>query len=315
MASKQLSIIIVLITASVLLNKTIAQNKSVEKILENVSGDYFGQKPPGLKPEIFAPGIISTELFEHGTPVFAKDNSEFYITRVVEPPPRFVNIHYKMDRNGFWHYDTIKFNEKYFNAEVFPSRDEKRLYYTSLQPAPDQKDSTQKIWNIWYVDNIEGKFSESKFLPYPFHTDYHECQLFEASDSSFYFASWRNKGKPDILRIFINEGKYILDTASTKNINTEFYERSPFVSEDGKYLLFQSNRAEGFGDDDIYISIKNKNGTWGKPQNLGDKINTKFREWYPRISPDGKYLFFASDRSGNFEVYWVDADVLRNIFL
>ena len=43
-----------------------------------LKGPYLGQKPPGLNPEIFLPGIVSTELNEHGAPTFSPDLSEMY---------------------------------------------------------------------------------------------------------------------------------------------------------------------------------------------------------------------------------------------
>ena len=43
-------------------------------------GDYIGQKPPGLTPEPFAPGVISTEGYEYSG-VFTPDMDEFYFIR------------------------------------------------------------------------------------------------------------------------------------------------------------------------------------------------------------------------------------------
>ena len=41
-------------------------------------GPYLGQKPPGMTPEIFAPGIISTRFHEHSYAVFSPDGTEVY---------------------------------------------------------------------------------------------------------------------------------------------------------------------------------------------------------------------------------------------
>ena len=43
---------------------------------ENISvfkGPYLGQKPPGMAPEIFVPGIIITCYHEHSSPAFSPD--------------------------------------------------------------------------------------------------------------------------------------------------------------------------------------------------------------------------------------------------
>ena len=45
--------------------------------LTQLTGPCLGQKPPGMTPEVFAPGIISTCLEELNS-VFAPDGQEFY---------------------------------------------------------------------------------------------------------------------------------------------------------------------------------------------------------------------------------------------
>ncbi|MBE0655504.1 MAG: hypothetical protein IH594_17005, partial [Bacteroidales bacterium] len=55
---------------------TVAQQSDFSKL----RGPYLGQNPPGLTPEIFAPGIISTEQFEFGG-TFSPDGTEFFFTR------------------------------------------------------------------------------------------------------------------------------------------------------------------------------------------------------------------------------------------
>ena len=48
------------------------------------------------------------------------------------------------------------------------------------------------------------------------------------------------------------------------------------------------------------------NGNWAKAQNLGSKINTKYREDFPVIAPDGKTLYFSSQGHagmGDFDLY------------
>ena len=46
-----------------------------------LKGPYLGQKPPGMTPEIFAPGVISTGYHEVGGPAFTPDLSEIYFHR------------------------------------------------------------------------------------------------------------------------------------------------------------------------------------------------------------------------------------------
>jgi len=78
------------------------------------------------------------------------------------------------------------------------------------------------------------------------------------------------------------------------NVNSSFKEEGASISTGGDTLYFASNREGGFGGFDIYFSLKLPNGMWGKPQNMGEKINTVFDENYPNISDDGNLLYFSS---------------------
>ena len=92
-----------------------------------------------------------------------------------------------------------------------------------------------------------------------------------------------------------------------ENINTEFYETHASISADGKKLYFASNRMGGYGDLDLYVSERTKNGDWGPAKNLGDQINTRFNENTPFITADGKTLFFSSDGHhgvGGYDIFF-----------
>jgi hypothetical protein len=55
----------------------------------------------------------------------------------------------------------------------------------------------------------------------------------------------------------------------------------------------------GFGSGDLWISFRNENNEWKKPVNMGAKVNSSFFEYCPSITPDGKFLFFTSNKSSN----------------
>ena len=66
--------------------------------------------------------------------------------------------------------------------------------------------------------------------------------------------------------------------------------------------MFNSEREEGLGGSDLYISFKKSDGGFAAPQHLGPQINTPGHEFGASLSPDGRYLFFARSR----DLYWVD---------
>lgn len=81
-------------------------------------------------------------------------------------------------------------------------------------------------------------------------------------------------------------------------INTSDNEGAQTLSGDGRLMVFTAcNRSDGLGRCDLYWSIR-RGDKWSIPQNMGKPINTTYRETQPSITPDGRTLYFASDRPG-----------------
>lgn len=78
-------------------------------------------------------------------------------------------------------------------------------------------------------------------------------------------------------------------------INTEFWESSPSLSPDKRDLYFASNRPGGYGGEDIWVSHRNQQGQWSKPENMGPTINTNGDEGCPFIHADNESFYFNSN--------------------
>lgn len=88
-----------------------------------------------------------------------------------------------------------------------------------------------------------------------------------------------------------------------------FSNSNPSLSRDGKTLYFSSNRPGSMGGTDIWKVAINDDGTYGEPQNLGNKVNTEGNESFPFIADDNKTLYFASSGKqglGGLDVYQID---------
>lgn len=93
----------------------------------------------------------------------------------------------------------------------------------------------------------------------------------------------------------------------SSKINTlKYNEGAQTISPDGKYLFFTGcNRPDGLGRCDIYVSHREGND-WGEPYNLGKPVNSEYWESQPAISPDGRTLYFISNRpggSGGYDIW------------
>ena len=76
--------------------------------------------------------------------------------------------------------------------------------------------------------------------------------------------------------------------------NPDYSVGHPALNHDASVMYFISDMPGGYGGTDVYKVNRNDDGTWGRPQNMGDKVNTPGNEMFPFIHRDG-LLFFSSD--------------------
>ncbi|QSE97294.1 OmpA family protein [Fulvivirga lutea] len=90
------------------------------------------------------------------------------------------------------------------------------------------------------------------------------------------------------------------------NINSRYWESQPSLSADGRTLYFISNRPNGLGGRDIWVSYKDDSEVWSKPKNMGPLVNTVQEEVSPFIHPNGLILYYATNGLpgfGGFDLY------------
>ncbi|MFZ4101083.1 MAG: OmpA family protein [Sphingobacterium thalpophilum] len=81
--------------------------------------------------------------------------------------------------------------------------------------------------------------------------------------------------------------------------NNEYSTGHPTISSDGQILIFASDKPRGFGGTDLYYSVRASGGNkWGRPTNLGPKINTEGNEQFPFLHKNGKLYFSSTGHAG-----------------
>ena len=73
---------------------------------------------------------------------------------------------------------------------------------------------------------------------------------------------------------------------------------------------------DGYGGSDLYISFRQKDGSWGPAINMGDKVNSDNWDAYASVTPDGKYILFnrgIDEDNENVDIYWVDAKIIETL--
>jgi outer membrane protein OmpA-like peptidoglycan-associated protein len=183
------------------------------------------------------------------------------------------------------------------------------------------KRTNQSFTNLYYstikslVDIPEPKlFSKKTF------SKFHEATpTFSKDGKTMYFTQnevkKNNKGKAvnGLYKIYKSElinGNW--NTPIKIQIEADDLARiaHPALSSDEKHLYFASDMKGTFGASDLFKIKINEDGTYGKPENLGSKINTEGRESYPFITKDNK-LLFASDGQpgyGGFDIFVLDLE-------
>ena len=113
-----------------------AQQKDFPKL----TGPYLGYKPPGMTPEVFAPGIISKEDTQEFAGTFSPDGKEFFFTRRPEYDDfQAQRIWFTREINGIWtEPEPAPFSEDCMELEPFISPDGQRLYFGSSRPLPGE---------------------------------------------------------------------------------------------------------------------------------------------------------------------------------
>lgn len=80
------------------------------------------------------------------------------------------------------------------------------------------------------------------------------------------------------------------------SINTEFHDAACSISPDGKQIFVYKNDALEARGGDIWVSKRSSSGRWGTPKSMGYPINTTYWEDGACLAPDGKTLYFISER-------------------
>ena len=107
----------------------------------------------------------------------------------------------------------------------------------------------------------------------------------------------------------ISDDSWYRNQNGDKSFNSDGHSfANPALSADDSRLYFTSDMPGSKGLSDIFVININDGGIYGEIKNMGDRVNTQFRESFPFVSKEGK-LYFSSDRlagKGRLDVYSVD---------
>lgn len=290
----------------------------------------YAASTPIPKPELYAPGLFSTAHHD-AHPTFTADGKHAYFVRA-SPDFRYWTLLETTFAHGRWTRPQVApFAGQYNDADVFFTRDGKSMYLISNRPVAGRVHADTDIWVRRRNGTDWGEFSRVDALA----SDGDEYFPTLTDRGTIYFGSERpgGKGKCDLWRAQ-PAGETFAAPENLAALNTAGDDIEAYVAPDESWLIFSSNgRPDTRGNYDLYVSWQ-CDGRWSEPRNL-DLLNTAGWEFGARVTPDGRYLFFTSNRStfgepagrtldidaldakltapgnGLHDIYRVDLDALR----
>jgi len=317
-----------------------AQGQEPRGQFPDLSGPYLGQKPPGMIPEIFAPGIISTGLMTRDM-AMTPDGREIYFC-VSIANYKFATILTTRLINGRWTAPEVMKgmeNPEHMNIEPCISADGKKFYFASNRP-DRAKNEVSGEEDIWVMDRTGDGWGEPYNLGPPVDSEQPEFFPSITNDGTLYFTRLEKGGQANaIYRSRLKDGRYQEPERLPVEVNSGQDRYNAFIAPDESYIIVPVyGRKDSYGGTDYYVVFRDPEGAWSEPVNMGAGINTRGPiEYSASVSPDGKYLFFMSSRvlpkdrwperlsleflkdllgrpgNGNSSIYWVSAGIIDEL--
>lgn len=287
---KRFYIFIAIFSALTMNSQTYAQDE-----FPILKGPYMGQKTPGMMAEPFAPGIISKDGWELEG-VFAPGMKEFYFTldRATEDKKFRPTVIGFRQQNNTWK----KFTEFLRRGEVSISPDGQRMHMA--------KGYKERVGDGWSERKSLGPMFDRK--------DWGIMRLSASAKGTYVFDDYKSN---DEIRIStLKDGKRQAPKKMGPVVNTGKWTAHPFIAPDESYLIWDSEREGGLGKTDLYISFRQKDGSWGPAINMGPKVNSDKSDFFASVTPDGKYILFnrtVNKEPLNIDIYWVDAQIIETL--
>ena len=271
-----------------------------EALSPGFSGPYVGQDPPGMTPEVFAPGFISIvgDAYRESDISFWPDGLGCLFARFGEGILDYT-VYETQEVNGAWVEPFI--TELFGEYDVFEpgiTPDGRKIFFSSTALTPPPGPSGQ-VLNVWYIEQSDTGWSEPIYFSYDIYAS-------ATLDGTVYYTQ-RMGGKDHIVRRRMIDGDYQPQEIVPAPVYSQYEDAHPCIAPDESYLIFDSEDRPRENNCPLFISFRDSNDTWTEPLNMGNLI--PMNAALARVTPDGKYIFF---KSGG-DIYWVDAMIVENL--
>ncbi len=280
--------------------------------INQLTGPYLGQDPPGNIPQLFAPPEIQSnqEWFWHGPLAFSPDSTEFYLDLYYpDANPSGMRVRQMtMNKNQWTDIEIAPFAGEYVAAGMSFLDNGDKVYFVSVRPGGING-------GFWVSERLGDVWMDPTPVEVPFSSGLGSgWRVSIANDLTMYAHFFTGGGQYcNIYAVEYIDGQYQEPQILGDHVNSSYMDINAFIDPDEEYLIFSSARPEGYGISDLYISFWLENDTWSEAINFGSPINTLFEEGSAYVSPDKQFLFFNSTRNGDRNPYWVSTSVIDSL--
>ncbi|MBK8505762.1 MAG: PD40 domain-containing protein [Saprospiraceae bacterium] len=252
-------------------------------------------QPDGL--EVFAPGIISTPLYERDITISPSGDELIFTAGDYRQNIRCL-VQLKKHQSGWGPKTILSFSGTHQDIEPSISPDGQQLFFASTRPV--DADSTRGDYNIWMSKKINAEWAVPTLLNKQINTVGDQFYPSVSHSGNLYFTATRKDGigREDIFMSQRVNGEYQTPVPLDTMINTETYEFNAYVSPDENLIVFSSyGREDDMGGGDLYFSKKDEKGAWVQSINL-QVLNSDKLDYCPFIDIVRGNFYFTSERQG-----------------
>lgn len=255
----------------------------------------YASPRPLPTPVRFADGIINTG-HDDAHVTFTPDGRQLYFIRSTPDFAHWTVFTSRFEGSHWTEPRIAPFSGRWSDADVGISPDGRRLFFVSTRPVgsgPAREDT-----DLWVMDRVQGGWGPPRHLD-ELSSPGDEWFPSITNNGTLYFGSERpgGHGHSDLWRAEWKGDHFGPPENLGDVINTADQEIEPYIAPDESFLIFSGKgRPEGKGSYDLFVSYR-CDGKWTPPRPLGAGVNSPAWEFGARISPDGRYLFFTSNRS------------------
>lgn len=282
--------------------------------LLGIIGVSMGQET-ATEAQIFEPGVISLPDTWDEYITFSPDGNQLAFNRRGRNlSHRGFRIYISKKENGKWTQPVLApfSKDPYQDRSPAFSPDGKRIYFSSNRPTNGSTDQPTRRSDIWFSELTDDGWGEPIWLGSEINLpDENEVHPTITKTGNLYFVRWGST-ETDVYFSSASGEKYNAPVKMNESINTEGPDSHPHIDPEEKFLIFTpTDRKDGYGGGDIYISYSEGDGEWKAAENIGDAVNSEWYEYSAKIS--GDYLYFTRAGFGNpagkpADIYFVKLD-------